>query len=168
MSSRGDCWDNAPCESWFGKLKSEWIDPQDAFATRQDAELAIVETIAMFDNGKQIHQALDYQTPNACEAKYFDTPLELTAKSKGVDRKGKGTGLRRCDEVKFGDPVKWKQALLRSLCCWKQAGARDHRGEDASRHRQKTATPVSQKAMLFSQKQRQIPISLKNRASRSP
>ena len=21
------CWDNAPCESWFGKLKSEWIYP---------------------------------------------------------------------------------------------------------------------------------------------
>jgi transposase InsO family protein len=76
----------AACESWFGKLKSEWIDPQDVFATRQnfatrqDAELAIVETIAMFDNGKRIHQALDYQTPNACEAKYFDTPLVLTAK----------------------------------------------------------------------------------------
>ena len=23
MSRKGDCWDNAPCESWFGKLKTE-------------------------------------------------------------------------------------------------------------------------------------------------
>jgi transposase InsO family protein len=105
MSNRCDCWDNVPCESWFGKLKSEWIDPQDAFATRQDAELAIVETIAMFDNGKRIHQALDDQTPNACEAKYSDTLLELTAKSKGVDRKGKWTGLRRCDDVRLSPKI---------------------------------------------------------------
>jgi hypothetical protein len=39
----------------------------------------------MFYNGERIHQALDYQTPNACEAKYFDTPLVLTVKSKGMD-----------------------------------------------------------------------------------
>jgi putative transposase len=80
MSNRGDCWDNAPCESWFGKLKSEWIYPQDVFATHREAELAIVEYIEMFYNGKRVHQALDYQTPNEFEAKYFDTLLELTAK----------------------------------------------------------------------------------------
>jgi transposase InsO family protein len=28
MSRKGDCWDNAPCESWFGKLKTEWIYPK--------------------------------------------------------------------------------------------------------------------------------------------
>jgi putative transposase len=61
-------------------LKSEWVYPQDAFATCQDAELAIVEYIEMFYNGERVHQALDYQTPNEFEAKYFDTPLELIAK----------------------------------------------------------------------------------------
>ena len=47
MSRKGDCWDNAPCESWFGKLKTEWIYPHGVYATRNEAELAIVEYIEM-------------------------------------------------------------------------------------------------------------------------
>ena len=43
MSRKGDCWDNAPCESWFGKLKTEWIYPNEIYATRKEAELSIVE-----------------------------------------------------------------------------------------------------------------------------
>ena len=78
MSRAGDCWDNAPCESWFGKLKSEWIYQQDVFATRKEAELAIVEYIEMIYNGERLHQSLDYQTPNEFEANYFDEQLELT------------------------------------------------------------------------------------------
>ena len=68
MSRKGDCWDNAPCESWFGKLKTEWIYPTgEIFATRKAAELSIIEYIEMFYNSKRIHQALDYRTPNEVE-----------------------------------------------------------------------------------------------------
>ena len=81
MSGKGDCWDNAPCESWFGKLKSEWIYPYDVYATRAEAELAIVEYIEMFYNSERIHQALGYQTPNEFEAKYCNE-MELTTASK--------------------------------------------------------------------------------------
>jgi transposase InsO family protein len=47
MSRKGDCWDNAPCESWFGKLKTEWIYPNGIYATRREAELSIIEYIEM-------------------------------------------------------------------------------------------------------------------------
>ena len=89
MSRKGDCWDNAPCESWFGKLKTEWIYPHGVYATRNEAELAIVEYIEMIYNGDRVHQALaellrwwHWQTPNEVEAKYFDDQFALTAMSK--------------------------------------------------------------------------------------
>jgi len=78
MSGKGDCWDNAPCESWFGKLKTEWIDPHGMYATRKEAETKIMEYIEMFYNSERLHQALGYQTPNEVETKYRDA-MELTA-----------------------------------------------------------------------------------------
>jgi transposase InsO family protein len=70
MSRKGDCYDNAPCESWFGKLKVEWIYPHGEYKTRAEAELSIVEYIEMFYNSKRIHQALDYRTPNEVEVDF--------------------------------------------------------------------------------------------------
>jgi transposase InsO family protein len=67
MSRKGDCWDNAPCESWFGKLKTEWIYPHGVYATREAAQMAIMEYIEMFYNSKRLHQSLDYRTPNEVE-----------------------------------------------------------------------------------------------------
>jgi len=71
MSRKGDCYDNAPCESWFGKLKTEWIYPNGIYETRREAELSIIEYIEMFYNSKRLHQALDYRPPNEVEAEYF-------------------------------------------------------------------------------------------------
>jgi transposase InsO family protein len=70
MSRKGDCWDNAPCESWFGKLKTEWIYPNGVYKTRAEAELSIVEYIEMFYNSKRLHQSLGYRTPNEVEREY--------------------------------------------------------------------------------------------------
>jgi transposase InsO family protein len=67
MSRKGNCWDNAPCESWFGKLKTEWIYPKGVYKTRHEAELSIIEYIEMFYNSERIHQALEYRTPNEVE-----------------------------------------------------------------------------------------------------
>jgi len=71
MSRKGDCYDNAPCESWFGKLKTEWIYPNGIYKTREEAKLSIIEYIEMFYNSKRLHQALDYRPPNEAEAEYF-------------------------------------------------------------------------------------------------
>lgn len=79
MSRKGNCWDNAPCESWFGKLKSEWIYPHGIYETRKDAEASIIEYVEMFYNSERVHQALGYKTPNEFESEYFDREMELTA-----------------------------------------------------------------------------------------
>jgi transposase InsO family protein len=76
MSRKGDCWDNAPCESWFGKLKAEWIYPHGVYVTREAAKTSIIEYIEMFYNSERVHQSLDYRTPNEFEAEHLK---ELTS-----------------------------------------------------------------------------------------
>ncbi len=73
MSGKGDCWDNAPCESWFGKLKTEWIYGHELFATRKEAERAVLEYIEVFYNRERLHQALEYRTPMEFEKNYYSS-----------------------------------------------------------------------------------------------
>ena len=47
MSRRANCWDNAPMESFWGKLKQEWLYGS-RFRTRDEAKLAIFEYIEVF------------------------------------------------------------------------------------------------------------------------
>jgi putative transposase len=77
MSRRGDCWDNAPCESWFGKLKTEWIYPKGVYTTHEEAERSILEYIEMFYNSKRLHQSLNYHTPNEVEAESLATLTKM-------------------------------------------------------------------------------------------
>lgn len=62
MSRRGNCWDNAPMESFWGKLKQEWLNGQH-FRTREEAKAAVFEYIWIFYNRKRIHEANGYLTP---------------------------------------------------------------------------------------------------------
>lgn len=54
MSRKGNCWDNAPMESFWGKLKQEWLNEQH-FHTREEAKAAVFEYIWIFYNRKRIH-----------------------------------------------------------------------------------------------------------------
>jgi transposase InsO family protein len=47
MSRRGNCWDNAPVESFFASLKRELVH-RFRFATRQEARAAVFEWIAVW------------------------------------------------------------------------------------------------------------------------
>lgn len=67
MSRKGDCWDNAPTESFFGKLKSEWIR-ETVFTTRDAARQAVFEYIEVFYNRVRRHAALGYVSPAEFEA----------------------------------------------------------------------------------------------------
>jgi putative transposase len=49
MSRRGNCWDNAVAESFFGTLKTELIYLEN-FVAREDAKTTIVEWIEVFYN----------------------------------------------------------------------------------------------------------------------
>ena len=62
MSRRGDCWDNAPMESFFASLKKELVHHAD-FATRAEARAAIVEYIEVFYNNQRRHSSLGYVSP---------------------------------------------------------------------------------------------------------
>jgi transposase InsO family protein len=62
MSRKGDCWDNAPMESFFGTLKSESLHRYD-FATRNAARREIFEFIEIFYNRKRRHSAIDFMSP---------------------------------------------------------------------------------------------------------
>jgi|SRR5947209_1765648 len=62
MSRRGDCWDNAPMESFFASLKKELVHDAD-FATRVEARAAIFEYIEMFYNVQRRHSSLGYLSP---------------------------------------------------------------------------------------------------------
>lgn len=62
MSRKGNCWDNAVAESFFGSLKTEWVDDKD-YQTRNEARKSIFEYIEMFYNRKRRHSYLGYKSP---------------------------------------------------------------------------------------------------------
>jgi transposase InsO family protein len=66
MSRKGNCYDNAFAETFFGTLKNELIY-RTHFKTRQEAMIAIFEYIEVFYNRKRIHSSLGYLTPVAYE-----------------------------------------------------------------------------------------------------
>jgi putative transposase len=66
MSRKGNCYDNAPMESFFGSLKSEWVHHRH-YRTRAEAKTDIFEYIELFYNRFRRHSALAYQCPVAFE-----------------------------------------------------------------------------------------------------
>jgi putative transposase len=66
MSGVGQCWDNAPAESFFATLKKELVHDED-YQTRQEARASIFEYIEVFYNHQRLHSSLGYVTPAAYE-----------------------------------------------------------------------------------------------------
>jgi putative transposase len=62
MSRRGNCWDNAVAESFFGTLKTELIHPR-IFSNRTVARTVIAEWIEVFYNRQRLHSTLEYLSP---------------------------------------------------------------------------------------------------------
>lgn len=67
MSRKGNCWDNAPSESFFHTLKTELIHHED-FLTREAAKQAIFEYIEVFYNRVRLHSSNDYMSPSDYES----------------------------------------------------------------------------------------------------
>ena len=66
MSRKGNCWDNAPMESFFKTLKVEWVN-RFRYATRAQARLDLIDWIEGFYNAQRLHSSIDYQAPAAFE-----------------------------------------------------------------------------------------------------
>ena len=62
MSRKGDCWDNAPTESWFGSFKNERVHGE-RFETRDEVKAMAFEYIEVFFNRKRLHSTLGYKSP---------------------------------------------------------------------------------------------------------
>lgn len=69
MSRKGDCWDNAVTESFFGSLKNEMVH-HERFQTRQEAKDKLFDYIEVFYNRMRIHSVADYFAPAEYEARY--------------------------------------------------------------------------------------------------
>jgi len=70
MSGKGNCYDNAPMESFWGMLKQELIY-QHHFRTRQEARQAITEYIELFYNRQRIQLKLGYLSPVVYTHQYY-------------------------------------------------------------------------------------------------
>ena len=66
MSRKGDCWDNAVVESFFGSLKQERAQWRN-YQTRYEAQQDIPDYISMFYNSWRLHSYLGYVSPNDFE-----------------------------------------------------------------------------------------------------
>jgi len=66
MSRSGNCYDNAPIESFFGTLKNELIY-HEHYATHEQARQSIFEYVEVYYNRKRSHSSLNYLSPQAFE-----------------------------------------------------------------------------------------------------
>jgi putative transposase len=103
MSRRGNCYDNAVTESFFGTLKTELVH-HEHYATREAARQSLFEYIEVFYNRHRRHSALGYVSPaeyeqqlelgaHAIRRSQAETLLQRSSASKLRDRARPGKGL---------------------------------------------------------------------------
>jgi transposase InsO family protein len=73
MGTTGDCYDNAPMESFWGSMQIELLDRQ-RWTTALELTQAIADYIDNFYNRDRRHSALDYLTPNEFEDLHSPQP----------------------------------------------------------------------------------------------
>jgi transposase InsO family protein len=66
LSRKGNCWDNAPVESFFATLKKELVHHETS-ATRAAARTSLFDYIEVFYNRERRHSALGDMSPVAFE-----------------------------------------------------------------------------------------------------
>jgi len=74
MSRKGNRYDNAPIESFWGTLKSELVNHR-RYKTRKEAISEIREYIEIFYNRQRRQARLNYLSPAAYEKLYYDKQL---------------------------------------------------------------------------------------------
>ena len=66
MSRKGNCWDNACMESFFGSLKTEWVRDK-KYSSFTEAKKDIFKYVEIFYNRRRRHASLGYLSPAAYE-----------------------------------------------------------------------------------------------------
>jgi hypothetical protein len=135
MSRRGDCWDNAVAESFFGTLKVELLYEL-PLQTRSATRSAVDDYIETFYNVRRRHSSLGYQSPAEFELKngvhggFAPVPVRPTAHNI--------SGVRvpiRAEALRPGI-----RTQLRSREAWWRAGG----GERMARRRTNAIRPHGQ------------------------
>lgn len=75
---RGNCYDNAPTESFFGKLKTEWVHGED-YLTREQATQHVFNDRERSCNRQRKHAALSYLSPAAFEELFHQPSSQQAA-----------------------------------------------------------------------------------------
>jgi len=70
MSGKGNCYDNAPAESFFSILKREFTNHQ-SFKNLEDARSALFEYIEGFYNNTRLNSSIGYNTPVMFENEFY-------------------------------------------------------------------------------------------------
>ena len=70
MSRKGNCYDNAPMESFWGTMKNELVYHQH-YSTREQAIREIVEYIEIFYNRQRRQKRLGYLSPVVYEQQFY-------------------------------------------------------------------------------------------------
>jgi putative transposase len=78
MSRKGDCWDNAPMESFFGTLKTECLHHY-KFKTRDQAKQVVFDYIEVFYNRIRRHATIQNQAPADHAREFYKNELQIAA-----------------------------------------------------------------------------------------
>ena len=78
MSRKGDCWDNAPMESFFGTLKTECLH-HFKFKTREHARQVVFDYIEVFYNRIRRHATIQNQVPADYANQFYKNELQIAA-----------------------------------------------------------------------------------------
>ena len=81
MSRKGNCWDNAPMESFFGTLKTESLHHY-RFATREQARQVVFEYIEVFYNRIRRHAKIGNRVPADFASQYYANRQRTAAQSR--------------------------------------------------------------------------------------
>ena len=77
MSRKGNCWDNAPTESFWGRLKTACVHGH-KFATREQAKQAVMDWMAFY-NHRRLHSSLGYLSPMQFEQRWYEAQRKKAA-----------------------------------------------------------------------------------------
>ena len=77
MGTVGDCYDNAPMESFWGSMQIELLNRQ-KWRTKIELAVAMADYIEHFYNPDRRHSSLDYLTPNEFEDLHSTTTQQAT------------------------------------------------------------------------------------------
>jgi putative transposase len=77
MSRKGNCWDNAPTESFWGRLKTASVYGR-KFATRREAMDAVLDWMAFY-NHRRLHSTLGYLSPMQYEQRWYEAQRKKAA-----------------------------------------------------------------------------------------